>query len=204
MEPKEGAVMDKPYVLSRRERKKLNCKYAILRAARELMQERGLEVPIEQIAQRAEISYPTFYNYFPTKAALCYALYLEELEDIHEFADMELAGVTSAAVRIERLFDALMHDFVRYRYLDLYVAGEVARHTAETGEDEQISVLFQNAIAAGQETGEFRQDIDARRYALLIAGIIFSTMFYSSGQEEYTGMLRILLDGMLARTTTTI
>ena len=194
--------MDRQYELSRRERKKLNCKYTILRAARELMQEQGIDVPIEQIALRAEISYPTFFHYFPTKSELCYALYLEELEDIREFTEMELGGVTSAVERIERLFAALIRDFVRYRSLDLYVAGEVARHAEETGEDEQIAALFMSAIRVGQQTGEFRRDIDVRRYALLIAGIIFSTMFYSSEQDEYEGMLHILLDGMLPHSIT--
>lgn len=185
--------MNDNYVLSRRERKKLDCKYSILKAARELLQERGMDTPVEDIANRADISYPTFYNYFPTKASLFYAIYIEALEDIREFAAIELVNETSYAKRIERTFDALMQDFVRYPYLDLFIAGEVARHTAETGEEEQIARLFEDELRAGRETGEFRADIDAHSYALLIAGIVFSTSFYSCNREDSLAMLRILL-----------
>lgn len=188
--------MDDGYELSRRERKKRDCKYAILRAARELMRERGIEVSIEEIANRADISYPTFYNYFPTKASLYYAIYTEEIEDIREFAELELHNEPSAAARITRVFDVLMQDFVEYRYLDLFLAGEVALHTAETGEEEQFLQLFWQFITFGQETGEFRADVDARRYAVLIVGIIFSTSFYGCSRDDYRQMLHILLESM--------
>lgn len=193
---KDGVRMGDGYELSRRERKKRDCKYAILRAARELMRERGIEVSIEEIANRADISYPTFYNYFPTKTSLYYAIYLEEIEDIREFSELELSGEPSAVARITRVFDALMQDFVEYRYLDLFLAGEVAQHTAETGEEEQFLLLFTRFIELGRETGEFRADVDARRYAVLIVGIIFSTSFYGCSRDDYMRMLRILLTSM--------
>ena len=191
--------MSESYVMSRRERKKLDCKYAILRAARELFMERGPDVPVEDIANRADISYPTFFNYFPTKAALYYAIYLEEIEDLREFIGLELTDEPSAARKIRRIFDEIMKDFVRYRYLDLHIAGEVARRNCESGSHEQISVLFMEAIDSGRSTGEFREDIDPRNYAMLIAGIIFSTSFYSCEESDYHDMLSLLLDSMRTR-----
>ena len=191
--------MNEQYVLSRRERKKLNCKYAILKAAKELIMEQGVDVLIEDIANRADISYPTFFNYFQTKANLFYAIYLEEIEDMQEFADIELAHEASAITRIIRLFDTIMLDFVRYRYLDLYIAGEVAKRTAESGGEEKISQMFEHEIQRGMETGECRSGLDARRYALLIAGIIFSSSFYGCSEDDYRSMLEILLSGMRAR-----
>ncbi|HEV2034756.1 MAG TPA: TetR family transcriptional regulator [Candidatus Dormibacteraeota bacterium] len=51
-----------------RERKKLKTKEAIQREAMRLFQEQGYEeTTIEEIAQAAEISPSTFFNYFPTK-----------------------------------------------------------------------------------------------------------------------------------------
>lgn len=192
--------MNEQYVLSRRERKKLNCKYAILKAAKELIIEQGVDVLIEDIANRADISYPTFFHYFPTKASLFYAIYLEEIEDIQEFAEIELKNEGSAAARVERLFDALMQDFLEYRYLDLYVAGEVAKRTAADCGEEKISQMFYTAIQKGKDAGEFRADLDARLHAMLIAGILFSTSFYDCGSDDYRGMLRILTDGMKTET----
>ncbi len=192
--------MNDQYVLSRRERKKLNCKYAILKAAKELIIEQGVDAPIEEIANRADISYPTFFNYFPTKASLFYAIYLEEIEDLQEFADIELVNEESAANRIARLFDAVMRDFLRYRYLDLYIAGEVAKRTAESGAEETISEMFRCAIQKGVESGAFQAGLNAQLYARLIAGILFSSSFFNCNQEDYHGMLDILLADMQART----
>ena len=188
--------MNDQYVLSRRERKKQNCKYAILKAARELIVTQGADVLIEDIANRADISYPTFYNYFPTKACLFYAIYLEEIEDIQEFADIELPNESSAIRRIERLFDALMRDFLRFRYLDLYIAGEVANHTAENGGEEAISQMFLTAIRSGIASGELKEELDAERYARLILGIVLSASFYNCGEDDCHGMLAILIGSM--------
>ena len=55
-----------PAVLSRRERKKRNQKFTIIRAAQPLFEEKGYdETSVSEIADAADISYATFFNYFP-------------------------------------------------------------------------------------------------------------------------------------------
>ena len=57
-----------PIARGLRERKKLKTKEAIQREAMRLFQEQGYEeTTIDQIAEAAEISPSTFFNYFPTK-----------------------------------------------------------------------------------------------------------------------------------------
>ena len=188
--------MNKEYVASRRERKKQDRKYTILKAAREVISKQGLNASIEEIANKADISYPTFYNYFPTKSDLYYAIYLEAIEDIQEFIDIELKNETSAKRSVEKLFEAVMDDFVRYRYLDLFIAGEVFRKEPADDTKEQFSLMFIKTIQPGIDSGEFKKDLDARRYALLIAGIILSATFYDCTREDYRAMLDILLKTM--------
>lgn len=188
--------MNKEYVASRRERKKQDRKYTILKAAREVISRQGLNASIEEIANKADISYPTFYNYFPTKSDLYYAIYLEAIEDIQEFIDIELKDETSAKRSVEKLFEAVMDDFVRYRYLDLFIAGEVFRKEPADDTKEQFSLMFIKTIQPGIDSGEFKKDLDARRYALLIAGIILSATFYDCTREDYRAMLDILLKTM--------
>lgn len=63
--------MDETAGIGLRERKKLKARLGIERAALELVLERGYDgTTVEDICERAEVSKKTFFNYFPSKAAV--------------------------------------------------------------------------------------------------------------------------------------
>lgn len=67
-----------------RERKKIECRLAIQRAALELVLEHdGMDdVPVEAIAEHAGISPRTFFNYFPTKESAILNAYIGRADDL--------------------------------------------------------------------------------------------------------------------------
>jgi AcrR family transcriptional regulator len=70
---------------SLRARKKRASRDAILRAAGQLIDQRGYEATrMRDIAARASLSYQTVYNYFPGKARILQALLLERSAGVHE------------------------------------------------------------------------------------------------------------------------
>ena len=65
------SIVDEQACLGLRERKKIKARLAIERAALELVLERGYDgTTVEDICERAEVSKKTFFNYFPSKAAV--------------------------------------------------------------------------------------------------------------------------------------
>ena len=81
-----------PAVLSRRERKKRNQKFTIIRAAQPLFEEKGYdETSVSEIADAADISYATFFNYFPTKDDLLRAIAHVEYEDLAEVVNLRFS-----------------------------------------------------------------------------------------------------------------
>src|SRR3954469_13340792 len=58
---------------------------ALVTAARELMAERGLEVPLDEIAKRAGIGNATLYRRFPRRIDLVAAVFADRMVD-HEGA----------------------------------------------------------------------------------------------------------------------
>lgn len=70
---------------SLREKKKRAARARILAAADELIQGQGYEqTTMRDIANRAEISYQTLYNYFPAKGDILFQLLVDRIEDVSE------------------------------------------------------------------------------------------------------------------------
>ncbi|HWM35602.1 MAG TPA: helix-turn-helix domain-containing protein [Streptomyces sp.] len=89
-----------------RERKKQRTQQAISDTAVALFLERGFEkVSVSEIAQRAEVSKPTLFRYFPAKEDMA----------LHRFADHEdeAARVVRARAAGESPLDALREHFLR-------------------------------------------------------------------------------------------
>jgi AcrR family transcriptional regulator len=68
--------------MSRREQKKQQARIDILTAASDLIGRLGYEqAKMRDIAEAANISYQTLYNYFPTKALILQELLMQQVED---------------------------------------------------------------------------------------------------------------------------
>ena len=106
-----------------RERKKLKARLGIERAALELVLERGYDgTTVEDICERAEVSKKTFFNYFPSKAAVVTG----RMDDFPE-ADQLIA---------------MMEAHAEMCYLDVLVNMISADYTVREG-DESSELRFQ-------------------------------------------------------------
>ena len=125
--------MDEQACLGLRERKKIKARLAIERAALELVLERGYDgTTVEDICERAEVSKKTFFNYFPSKAAV-------------------VTGRVSDFPDAEQLV-AMMEAHNEMCYLDVLVNMISADYTVREGDDggAEVQDAAQDAAAVLQ------------------------------------------------------
>jgi AcrR family transcriptional regulator len=97
-----GAPAGPEHPASLRERKKLATRRLLRRTALELVAERGFaNVTVEDIAEAAEVSPRTFFNYFPSKEAVLFGGDPDRVADLRERVTAEAPGQTAIdALRI--------------------------------------------------------------------------------------------------------
>ncbi len=83
---------------SRGSRRKRQTREKLLQAAMELMAERGMDgVAINEITERADVGFGTFYNHFPSKDAIYAVLIQQVFEDFADDIDARTRGMTDVA-----------------------------------------------------------------------------------------------------------
>jgi len=179
-----------------RERKKLATRLAIHEAALRLVAERGLEhVSVDDIADRADVSPRTFFNYFPTKDDAVLGLDPDaaqrQVRDLLDRPAGESALEALRAVAIDQAEDMASETDLwplRLTVIDAHPA-LIGRLAAMFGEAERAL-----AEAIAQRTGT-RVGLDV--YPTLLAGVAGAAMrtaLHRWHATDFTASLPALVD----------
>ena len=167
---------------------------AILAAARELFADCA-DVPMYEVARRAEVGQATLYRNFPDRRDLAAALLLEEMEHTEQLA-VEHAGDPDA-------FFVLLRNVVE-AIARFHALGELAREDACLGSALQsrrrhLRELLTEPLRAAKAAGTVRCDLtidDVFLVLLMVRGAV-DAADGSSGRAGAAGRaLALLLDGM--------
>jgi TetR/AcrR family transcriptional regulator, regulator of autoinduction and epiphytic fitness len=150
--------------LSRRERKKLETRQALLAAALDLFRAKGYDAAtVEEITEQADVAKGTFFNYFASKEAMLGELALWSVEQLRATLHVDQGAPASPVARI-KLLVRLMHEETR-RDLDLIHRAFVVRLSTPLSEPDeskrQLFGLFRELVAEAQACGELRADVPA-------------------------------------------
>ena len=152
--------------MSLREQKKVRARSDILAAANTLIARKGYEsTTMREIADAANLSYQTLYNYFPGKALIVQAMLTEE-----DKADTRIAAIVSSSDELI----AKLHQIIKY-YFDLVahreralwreIVLEVIRNAPEYAALHALKASSINVLRAllrdAQEAGELDPYVDA-------------------------------------------
>lgn len=167
--------MGTPWAAARTEHK-LQVRRRIADAARELAIERGLAATtMGAVAERAQVSRATVYNYFPdVEAALAWAVE-EEVRRFARHVGQELAGGPGQRLRgyVTAQVGYFTHPDRRAAALHFKLAGlsplireRMREHTT------QLEAMLTAILTDGVECGDFRADLDPHRCAELILHLL--------------------------------
>ena len=172
---------------SRREANKIKCRQKILKASRRLFKSKGYEnTMIEDVADKAEVSKATLYNYFPNKESLLLGTAEEEVETIKRYMDTELVGIESSEERIRKMLTFLIADsipFISVTRRILYLNSCERSPLYQKGN--QIREFFTRMTRQAQEEGTFKDNIETEEIVDILMGIYLNSQFQWEGIETY-------------------
>lgn len=174
--------------LSRREANKERCRKEILKASRRLFQEKGYEnTMIEEVAEKANISKATLYNYFPSKDSLLMGTIEEVTNIFQEHVKTSLQDAENSLDKIRRAMAYLIADSIPFlsvsrRILWLDANEESIMYAKSSG----VKRIFESMIEEAKEEGLLKKEIATKTIGNLLMGIYLSSQFQWSNMESMT------------------
>ncbi|HET6734844.1 TetR/AcrR family transcriptional regulator [Mycobacterium sp.] len=167
-------------------------------AAAELFAERGVDVPLEEIARRAGVSIGTLYNHFPNRGALLDAVLPERLADIDRLA----AGAMSHpdpwqgfAGFLDGLFTIQAGD----RSLNDAIARNPVGSVDVTAECGRAGGMLDAVVRRARDAGALRADFRRDDLATLLWAMSKVISMSEGDDAVWRRHLGFVLDGLRAR-----
>ena len=173
--------------LSRRELNKRHCRQRILRVSRQLFSTKGYEeTTMGDVADRAEVSKATLYNYFPGKDSLLLGIAEAELEQIRQLIRGELSREPSALERLRRVLEAFVLDSMCYISLSRKISYlNSCENSGMFATRLEMVRIFRGLVLQAQGAGELRRDVDADDITELVMGLYLTTQFQWVHLEQH-------------------
>lgn len=173
----------------RRERRRIETREKLFRAAMRLFAERGFsETTTEDITEAADVGQGTFFNYFPTKHHVLTVLSEKQLEKVIAAGQEAQAGNASIQDVLHRLIHRIAEEPGRSQaltrslmtaFISNDAVRELVRETMARGRE-----IAATMMALGQQRGEIRQDRKPADMAMTFQRGVLGTMLLWAMQPE--------------------
>ena len=163
--------------MSRRDRKKQETRQRIRRAAEDLFVAQGYEeTAMDQIAERADVSRATLFNYFSAKEGLLQAIALNEIDQLESRLSSDLAALEPLP-RLTRIMQMLIQDTRPHLRLTRRVLVEALAHPGHFSAPLlRLESLLEMVVLEGQRGGALRPDLAANQIARLVVGAYLASV----------------------------
>ncbi len=190
---------------SRRDRNKQEVRARLLDSAVRMFAERGYaETAISDIADEAEVSRATAFNYFPRKEDYFFAWAEARRAEVRTVLAAETVAAQDAAMRLLRSFETLADAYEQ----DARLSRPLTREWLKAGgplmsRASESSQLVTELLIQGQANGDIRKDVDATEAGFIVLDVYLGTLYRWARAEDDTTLkapllraLRLVLSAM--------
>jgi AcrR family transcriptional regulator len=167
-------------------------------AAADLFAERGVDVPLDEIARRAGVSIGTLYNHFPNRGALLDAVLPDWVAEVDRLAETALTDPDpwrGLAAFMEGLFVIQ----ARNRSMNDAIARAPGGPVDVVAECGRTGGVLESVVNRAREAGVLRPDFGAGDLATMI-GAMSKVIAMSNGDDAvWRRHLGFVLDGLRMR-----
>jgi AcrR family transcriptional regulator len=169
----------------------------LLVEAKRLFAERGIDAPLDELANRAAVGAGTVYRHFPTRDALIRELYDDGVDELRTFT-AEIAAAETGWQAIERWLEHLSSWLIERPYLPA-----VMRRVAELDPEHRPGTELQEAadgiVERAQAEGSLRPDVTAVDLSVLVDMLGSLGQYGGAYLPFWRRQLAVVLDGLRAR-----
>jgi AcrR family transcriptional regulator len=159
---------------------------------------RGIDVPLDEIARRADVGIGTLYRHFPTRDALIEAVYRREVGLLCDSAD-ELLRDCAASDALEQWLLQFVAYVATKRGMATALKSVVgADSELFTESHRRISDAVNGLAAAGVRSGAIRGDVEPMDLLRAVSGICIASD-RPDWRDHAKRLVALLMDGMRYR-----
>jgi AcrR family transcriptional regulator len=183
---------------SLRERKKLQTRSAIINRAVELFNTQGFyNTSIDDIADAADVSRGTFFNYFGYKEAVIVEFGRDLMINLTAQVEEQIKQEVSAERIIFRIWLEVRSLLEEHGEAVVVLSHELLNPDVEravrAAQAFTLAELVAKVAKAGQQAGRFRSTLDAGQFGQLVANLIIvsvATQYRTNDMEAADGYMR--------------
>ena len=175
---------------SRRERRKQEVRGKIREAAIELFDQDGYSATnVEEICEKADVAYKTFFNHFPAKQDLLRAIAEDRLEYLLNMIE-EIRGSEATTVnRIKAFFDEVALRSEEAGPMRRELLTEIIHAAHDSGTQPKQARLLHSAFGSllkdGVKAGEIPTDHHIDALTEVVVGLFYSLMFSWANLDNF-------------------
>ncbi|HXT93661.1 MAG TPA: helix-turn-helix domain-containing protein, partial [Trebonia sp.] len=166
----------------------------VVQAAAQLFRERGVDVPLDEIAAASGVGSATLHRHFRGRIDLVHSVLDTQAAQL-----ADRAGLLLSAHGPDRALRIWMSSLIEFSMSYRGLAALLAAHDADTtlsSRHEALTQACRQLLGAAQASGHARTAIDARGLLKLVHAIALAA---ADSPDEATCLTDVIMDGLLVR-----